>query len=211
MATSANRDPPTTVAYCIATAILAALGGYFLGQASSLGLLGDDAPKRKRQETDISEPTNTKTVQEDPAKEVQAELENESDDSENDQDPDEADQQQDLLGFEDTGNEECKLVLVVRTDLGMTKGTDLLAYYAIIFEWTNTTRRQDCSAMLPRDPRLLQSAILPFQIESLRTLPPSTVGALWTGESGGAGQERGGAGDTAGDGDESGAVCESNT
>jgi len=32
------------------------------------------------------------------------------------------DDQLDLQGFEDAMNEECKLVLVVRTDLGMTKG-----------------------------------------------------------------------------------------
>jgi PTH2 family peptidyl-tRNA hydrolase len=118
MATSANREPPTILAYCIATAILAGLGGYFLGQASGLGLFGDQATREQAQTPrTIAEHTDTS-----PAKAAAQEEDEASDISDNDEDPD-TDDQQDLAGFEDMANEECKLVLVVRTDLGMTKGT----------------------------------------------------------------------------------------
>jgi PTH2 family peptidyl-tRNA hydrolase len=112
MATSANRDPPTTIAYCIATAILAALGGYFLGQASSLGLIGSD-----RSQQDIASAPSTQ-----PSETASKGKDKQESESENEEDPDSEDEQQDLQGFEGNANEECKLVLVVRTDLGMTKG-----------------------------------------------------------------------------------------
>lgn len=55
-------------------------------------------------------------------------------------------------------NEECKLVLVVRTDLGMTKGMLSPPYHH--FPPTKLTpfppNRQNSSPMLPRNPRLLQ-------------------------------------------------------
>jgi len=115
MATSANRDPPTTLAYCIATAILAALGGYFLGQASSLRLIGSN---RLQQDTASDKASGPKTPSAGAATK-----ENDTGESENEEDPDSEDEQQDLQGFEGNVNEECKLVLVVRTDLGMTKGS----------------------------------------------------------------------------------------
>jgi len=114
MATSANRDPPTTLAYCIATAILAALGGYFLGQASSLGLIGSDRPQQDAARDTPSESRSRSGGA--------ATKEKDTSESENEEDPDSEDEQQDLKGFEGNVNEECKLVLVVRTDLGMTKG-----------------------------------------------------------------------------------------
>jgi len=113
MATSANRDPPTTLAYCIATAILAALGGYFLGQASSLGLIGSDRSQPDTPSTSETQSSGAATKEKD-------RTENEN---ENEEDPNSEDEQQDLQGFEGNANEECKLVLVVRTDLGMTKGS----------------------------------------------------------------------------------------
>jgi len=116
MATSANRDPPTTLACCIATAILAALGGYFLGQASSLGLIGGGRSQHDAATSDT--PSASKTQPRGTAKADEKESE-----SENEEDPDSEAEQQDLQGFERNANEECKLVLVVRTDLGMTKGS----------------------------------------------------------------------------------------
>lgn len=122
MATSANRDPPTTLAYCVATAILAALGGYFVGQASNLGLFSDNTRQRPRSSSfaDLKEaagvqPNEPGIISAQKVDEVKSAQEEELEDSDDDE-------QQDLSGFEDAGNEECKLVLVVRTDLGMTKG-----------------------------------------------------------------------------------------
>jgi len=97
MATVSDRSPPTTAAIAIATAIIAGLGGFFLGQASSLGVVGS---ARK---------TADGKPQED------------SSDEENDEGEDMEDAKQTLGDFSNV-NEECKLVLVVRTDLGMTKG-----------------------------------------------------------------------------------------
>ncbi|PKX92730.1 aminoacyl-tRNA hydrolase PTH2 [Aspergillus novofumigatus IBT 16806] len=85
-----DRVPPSTTAYVIATAILAGITGYFIGQGASLGLFSS-------------------------AKEKEGWPNNYEDDSEEEGDGGE------LANFDDS-NEEVKLVLVVRTDLGMTKG-----------------------------------------------------------------------------------------
>ncbi|TPR03923.1 BRCA1-associated protein 2 family protein [Aspergillus niger] len=73
-----DRTPPSTAAYVVATAILAGITGYFIGQGSTLGLFSN---KEKE-----GWPNSYN-----------------------------------LANF-DSSNEEVKLVLVVRTDLGMTKG-----------------------------------------------------------------------------------------
>lgn len=93
----AQDTAPSTLAIAFATSIIAGLGGYFLGQASSIGIFGKASPPAEKEaidESDVSE----------------------------DEDDEESDEEQDLKNFDDS-NEECKLVLVVRTDLGMTKGT----------------------------------------------------------------------------------------
>jgi len=72
-----------------------------LGQAKSLGLFGGSA---------VSSPSERKEK----AAEASEESEESSDEDEEDDDSVPAD-------FKDL-NEECKMVLVVRTDLGMTKG-----------------------------------------------------------------------------------------
>ncbi|KAI9768556.1 MAG: hypothetical protein M1840_004753 [Geoglossum simile] len=89
---------PSTVAIAISTAIVAALGGFFLGQATSLGLFGEARSKHKA--------TMTKSHLLSPEDEDEKGSETEEENP------------HDLT----TSNEECKLVLVVRTDLGMTKG-----------------------------------------------------------------------------------------
>lgn len=103
MATVTNQSPPTVVAIALSTAILGALGGFFLGQASSVGIFG--GPK-----------ASPSGAQED------SDLEDEKDgDDEDDEDEDEV--QEGLQSFDASSSfEECKLTLVVRTDLGMTKG-----------------------------------------------------------------------------------------
>ncbi|KAF4552766.1 Peptidyl-tRNA hydrolase-like protein 1 [Elsinoe fawcettii] len=90
-----DKPPPSVWAVAFATAIITGLAGYFLGQASSIGVFGSNSTTPARKEKD-------------------------SDAESSDEDEDE-DRQEELKGFSDK-NEPCKLVLVVRTDLGMTKG-----------------------------------------------------------------------------------------
>lgn len=112
MAHVQDRGPPSAAAIAIGTAIVAGLTGYFLGQASSIGLFGKSstrAPAARLSRGDRSQ-----------AKPDEAETESEDDGDADDDDSDVQD-----LGELQTfpGNsEECKLVLVVRSDLGMTKG-----------------------------------------------------------------------------------------
>lgn len=88
---------PSTANVAVACTIIAGVTGYMLGQAKSLGLFGgspiSQAPKGKHKQADDSE-----------------EEESSNDD--------------DNAPAEFPGHpEECKMVLVVRTDLGMTKGS----------------------------------------------------------------------------------------
>ncbi len=95
MATVNSQVPPSTAAIAIATAIVAGLGGYLLGQASSLGILAGSKPKAGYEKL------------------------SESGDSSDEED--EVQKPGEIKSFP-SNTEECKLVLVVRTDLGMTKG-----------------------------------------------------------------------------------------
>jgi PTH2 family peptidyl-tRNA hydrolase len=95
MATSTGREAPSTAAIATATAIIAGAAGYLIGQASSLGLLGAST-------------SNSRTA----AKATGSDSEDDEDRGPNEQ----------LGSFPDHSNEECKLVLVVRTDLGMSSG-----------------------------------------------------------------------------------------
>ncbi|KAI4143077.1 MAG: hypothetical protein L6R39_004709 [Caloplaca ligustica] len=134
-----DRPPPSTTSIVVATAILAVALGYFIGQGSSLGLFkSTDKPtskgKTKRKDPKKSWP-NSYDVNIHPGssdegvfKQIRgADLGIESEESSkhsSDEEDDGAElgqKQGDLSQFE--GNkEECKLVLVVRTDLGMGKG-----------------------------------------------------------------------------------------
>ncbi|KAF1360081.1 PTH2-domain-containing protein [Lizonia empirigonia] len=94
---------PSTANIAVACAILAGVTGYFLGTAKSLGLFGGSP---------ISAPP--------PRKSGKAQ---ESEDESSDDDDDDDDEVTATAPAEFPGHtEECKMVLVVRTDLGMTKG-----------------------------------------------------------------------------------------
>ena len=89
---------PSTANVAAACAILAGVTGYFIGTAKSLGLFGGSP---------ISEPAPQRKSEK--AQQPEAESSDEEDD--------------DTAPAEFPGHtEECKMVLVVRTDLGMTKG-----------------------------------------------------------------------------------------
>ena len=89
-----EQSQPTTVAILIATAIVSGLTGYFAGQGSFLGLFSGPSTRRPSfgSESGSDEPES-----------------------------EEQDGDEQLSSF-DNDSGECKLVLVVRTDLGMTKG-----------------------------------------------------------------------------------------
>lgn len=91
---------PSTANVAAACAIVGLATGYLIGQAKSLGLFGGSP---------ISAPPQEKATK--------VKSEESEDDSDEDSDED------DSVPNEFPGHkEECKMVLVVRTDLGMTKG-----------------------------------------------------------------------------------------
>jgi len=103
MASSAiERPPPSVWAVAFATAIISGLAGYFLGQASSIGVFAKNS-------SDSAARTGENDAQDTEVEESEEEVDEEDEDN------------QEIKSFADH-NEECKLILVVRTDLGMTKG-----------------------------------------------------------------------------------------
>lgn len=105
-----DRIPPSTTTYVIATAIIAGISGYFLGQGASLGLFSS------KEKEGWPNSYNVKVHRGSSDEEDETEEEEESEEEEGDG--------SELANFENN-NEEVKLVLVVRTDLGMTKGTSI--------------------------------------------------------------------------------------
>lgn len=134
--TKADRPSPSTTSIIVATAILAVALGYFIGQGTSLGIFGSTKPagKSKSKKPKTSWPNSYDVTihpdssDEEAFKQIRgADLGIESEESSADSSDDKEEEvelgqnQGDLNMFE--GNrEECKLVLVVRTDLGMGKG-----------------------------------------------------------------------------------------
>lgn len=105
----ADKPPPSLAAVAIASGILGVVVGYFLGQGSSIGLFDSSGnPKEVKKSW-----PNSYDVK------VHADSSDEADDEEDE--PEEEGDDKELKSFDDR-NEEVKLVLAVRTDLGMTKG-----------------------------------------------------------------------------------------
>ncbi|PYH96222.1 PTH2-domain-containing protein [Aspergillus ellipticus CBS 707.79] len=103
-----DRTPPSTAAYVVATAILAGITGYFIGQGSSLGLFSTKEKEGWPNSYNVKVHRDSSDEDYESSEEEEEESEDEGDGSE-------------LASF-DQSAEEVKLVLVVRTDLGMTKG-----------------------------------------------------------------------------------------
>ena len=130
MTSLVDRPPPSTASYVIATAILSVAFGYLIGQASSLGLFSSKSSKKSKSSwpnnydvaihPDSSDEELMSHIKKEGVKVVQ--------DSEDEgEDRSDSEDQGELKIFE--GNrEECKLVLVVRTDLGMGKGKNATAF-----------------------------------------------------------------------------------
>ncbi|KAK4902593.1 hypothetical protein LTR27_000530 [Elasticomyces elasticus] len=104
MANVQDRGPPSTTNIVLATAIVSGLAGYYFAQARSIGLFGGQSITRTAAEADTKD--------------------SDVSDAEGSASPDDDDDVQDLGELKSfAGNtEECKLVLVVRKDLGMSPG-----------------------------------------------------------------------------------------
>lgn len=135
---ASDRPPPSMTSVVIGTAILAIALGYFIGQGLTLGVFGSTAPpnrsKSKSKNPKKSWPNSYDVTihpdssDEEVFKQIRgADLGIESEESSKDSSSDEAEvelgQKQEGLNQFEGNREECKLVLVVRTDLGMGKGT----------------------------------------------------------------------------------------
>lgn len=135
------RAPPTPLAMLIGTAIIAGVSGYMLGIASSLGLLPNPfiAKEARRRGSISNYDDEEESAEEDIDESILDHAPNWSNGVEADKRDGlrvtaagraevEAKKKEEGVktgtGWEDS-NEECKLVLVVRTDLGMTKGLSL--------------------------------------------------------------------------------------
>ncbi|KAJ9618576.1 peptidyl-tRNA hydrolase [Exophiala oligosperma] len=108
----AEKAPPSLAAVAVSSLILGLLAGYFIGQGSSIGVFGGS-----------SGPTGLKKSWPNSYDvKVHADSSDEqADDEDEDEDEDEEGDGNELKDFRDS-KEEVKLVLAVRTDLGMGKG-----------------------------------------------------------------------------------------
>lgn len=118
-----DKQPPSVAAVAFASGLLGILVGYFIGQGSSIGVWNSPTGskvKSKRAPPKKSWPNSY---------DVDVHIGDSSDeefiasiaDNEADANSEEEDSDQDIKSFTNI-NEEVKMVLVVRTDLGMTKG-----------------------------------------------------------------------------------------
>ncbi|KAI5304535.1 hypothetical protein KEM56_006383 [Ascosphaera pollenicola] len=101
----------TTLSVVVATGLIAGVTGYFLGKGASIGLFSKPASPQSAEKRDKPDTKNISS-------EDDNEWEEESGSEEEGSDGEDIG---DLANF-DANNEDVKLVLVVRTDLGMTKG-----------------------------------------------------------------------------------------
>jgi PTH2 family peptidyl-tRNA hydrolase len=120
----ADRPPPSAVSVIVATAVLAGISGYMIGIASSLGFL--PIPFAPKSQVAGVNPKRSKTAGYDNEEESSEEEIGENElggalDHAPNWGIDAAGKSKEKREWQDNG-EECKLVLVVRTDLGMTKG-----------------------------------------------------------------------------------------
>jgi len=133
---SLDRVHPTTTAYVIATAIVAGVTGYFIGQGASLGLFKEKQGWPNGYDVKVHKGSS-----------------DEESDSEEEEESDEEDEGngEELASF--AGNvDEVKLVLVVRTDLGMTKGMKLYDLLCIPDKMTILTISAFSQAKSPPKP-----------------------------------------------------------
>ncbi|KAJ9614595.1 hypothetical protein H2200_002732 [Cladophialophora chaetospira] len=108
----AEKGPPSLTAVAVSSLMLGLLAGYFIGQGSSIGVFGGTGGAKQ---TKKSWPNSYDVKVHADSSDDQADDEDEADEEEDEDDG------QELKDFKDS-TEEVKLVLGVRTDLGMGKG-----------------------------------------------------------------------------------------
>jgi hypothetical protein len=204
-----NNSPPSPLTIAIAIGLLGLLAGYFVGQGRSIGLFGGSGSasggtsKKKRKGKKSWPNSYDVKIHEDSSSEDVAgvgtgETESESEEEE-EEDLEDSENAQEVKAFEGS-REEVKLVLCLRTDLGMTKGTSTSSPPPSARNptkaHTNLLPRQNGSTSLPRHARMLQIPL----VHPLRRITTKTVGERRAGESCVAGQERGRAANAAGAG-----------
>ncbi|KAH8752378.1 peptidyl-tRNA hydrolase PTH2-domain-containing protein [Hyaloscypha finlandica] len=126
------RPPPTPLALLIGTAIIAGVSGYMIGIASSLGLLPNPFAAKEPRRRGVD---NYDDEEESEAEDIDSSILDHAPNWANGVEADKRDglrattakkaegKKEELAKTAWEGSsEECKLVLVVRTDLGMTKG-----------------------------------------------------------------------------------------
>lgn len=112
----AEKAPPSLAAVAVSSLILGLLAGYFIGQGSSIGVFGGSGGVKSNKK---SWPNSYDVKVHADSSDDQADDEDEADEEVEDEDA------QELKDFKDS-KEEVKLVLGVRTDLGMGKGKEHL-------------------------------------------------------------------------------------
>lgn len=130
-----DRPPPSTAAIALATAILGALAGYFFAQASSLGLFSSASPSSVRASKRSNAPKKSwpnsydVTLHPDSSdEELMKGLRADSGGGDDSSGVETEDDGTGLKAFEGY-RDECKLVLVVRTDLGMQRGISIPRFF----------------------------------------------------------------------------------
>lgn len=120
-----DKSPPSSLALAFSSLLLGLVAGYFIGQGSSIGLFSSRPSSKSRSSKSKRKPQATSwpnsydvTIHPDSSAD---EAPAEADDEEEDSDSSEEGEDGDINAFADT-TDEVKVMLVVRTDLGMTKG-----------------------------------------------------------------------------------------
>lgn len=131
-----STAPPSALSIAIAIGALGLLAGYFLGQGSSIGLFGSSgnptaksgAKRRKGKKSwpnsydvKIHEDSSSEDVAGVGTGETESEDDSMNAKEKENEDLEDSDNQQEVKAFAGS-REEVKLVLCIRTDLGMTKG-----------------------------------------------------------------------------------------
>ncbi len=126
----AEKAPSSIAAVAVSSLILGLLAGYFIGQGSSIGIFGGSGdPNRVK----TSWP-NSYDVK------VHADSSDDQADDEEEEDDDEEGDGKELSDFKGS-TEEVKLVLGVRTDLGMGKGTKNTGTFGVLVGQLTLQRR----------------------------------------------------------------------
>ncbi|TVY81272.1 Peptidyl-tRNA hydrolase [Lachnellula suecica] len=179
----ADRAPPTPMAIFIGTAIIAGISGYMIGIASSLGFLPIPFATKPQRQRGIS---NYDDEEESEEEDIDESILDHAPNWANGPEADKRDglkaaapaaAQPQKPSLEDN-DEECKLVLVVRTDLGMTKGKIAAQCgHATLACYKNFLRNSPKSPILRRWEKMGQAKIA-LQVKSeeeMQTLQATAI------------------------------------